>query len=213
MTLTVDGLLDRAPVIVVAVIEDAGDAVPLARALVAGGLPVIEVTLRTPAALEAIRRIADEVPDATVGAGTIVRAAQVADALGAGAEFLVSPGATPTLLDALHAGAAPFLCGAATASELVGLLERGITAAKFFPAEAMGGTAVLRALAGPFPQMRFCPTGGIDAAKAPDYLALGNVPCVGGSWMLDAETVAARDWETVEERARAASDRFAPAAR
>lgn len=209
--MTVDELLDRAPVIAVAVIEDAGDAVPLARALVAGGLPVVEVTLRTAAALAAIGRIAEEVPEAVVGAGTIVSAEQVDAALAAGAGFLVSPGATPALLDALQASNAPFLAGAATASELVALLERGITAAKFFPAEALGGTRVLRALGGPFPQMRFCPTGGIDAARATDYLALENVACVGGSWMLGAETTAARDWDAVERAAREASQRFAPA--
>lgn len=209
--MTVDELLDRAPVIAVAVVEDADDAVPMARALVAGGLPVVEVTLRTGAALEAIRRIADEVPDAVVGAGTVVSAAQVAAALEAGASFLVSPGATPALLDALQASPVPFLAGAATASELVALLERGITAAKFFPAEAMGGVPALRALGGPFGQMRFCPTGGIDAVRAADYLALGNVACVGGSWMLDAATIAAGDWDAVERAAREAAERFAPA--
>src|SRR4051812_30974077 len=189
--LGLDDLLALAPVIPVVVLDDAEDAVPLARALVAGGLPAIEVTLRTPAALGAIERIAAEVPDAVVGAGTIVTAAQAQDACAAGARFLVSPGTSPALLDALQAGGVPFLPGVATASEIVALLERGITHAKFFPAEAMGGDATVRAFAGPFPQMRFCPTGGITPDTAPDYLALANVACVGGSWMTTPRVVAA----------------------
>lgn len=204
MTLTVDELLDRAPVIAVVALDDAADAVPLARALVAGGLPVVEVTLRTPVALEAIRRIAAEVPDAVVGAGTVTSPGQVGEAVAAGAGFLVSPGATPKLLDALEAAPVPFLAGVATASEIVALLERGITTAKLFPAEALGGTRLLRALAGPFPQVRFCPTGGIGVARAGDYLALSNVACIGGSWLADADVVRARDWVTVERRARTA---------
>ncbi|MFF0748498.1 bifunctional 4-hydroxy-2-oxoglutarate aldolase/2-dehydro-3-deoxy-phosphogluconate aldolase [Streptomyces sp. NPDC004267] len=193
------------PVVPVVVIEDAGDAVPLARALVAGGLPLIEVTLRTPAALDAIRAIADAVPEAVVGAGTVVSAAGVADAVGAGARFLVSPGWTDGLLDAMRGSGVPFLPGVSTASEVVALLERGITDMKFFPAEAAGGVPYLKSLAGPLPRARFCPTGGISPASAPAYLALPNVPCVGGTWMLPADALAARDWARVEALARQAA--------
>jgi 2-dehydro-3-deoxyphosphogluconate aldolase/(4S)-4-hydroxy-2-oxoglutarate aldolase len=205
MTLTTDDLLSLAPVIPVVVLDDAAAAVPLARALVAGGLPAIEVTLRTTAALEAIERIAADVPEAIVGAGTVVGDAQCEAALAAGARFLVSPGATPALLDALQAGGTPFLAGTATASDVVALLERGITAAKLFPAEVIGGVDLLRAFAGPFGQMRFCPTGGIDAERAPRYLALPNVACVGGSWMAPPAALRAGDWDAVERAARAAA--------
>lgn len=193
MALTVEELVALAPVVPVVVVDDLEDAVPLAAALVRGGLPAIEVTLRTQPALAAIERIANEVPGAYVGAGTVTTAQQVDDALAAGARFLVSPGATPTLLDAMQASGVPFLAGTATPSDVIALLERGITHAKFFPAEVNGGTKALKAFAGPFPQMRFCPTGGIDLAKAPDYLALPNVVCVGGSWMTkgDVERLAA----------------------
>lgn len=198
-------VLDLAPVVPVVVLDDAADAVPLARALVAGGLPAIEVTLRTPAALDAIRAIADGVPRAVVGAGTVVSAAGVADAVAAGARFLVSPGWTGGLLDAMTASGVPFLPGVATASEVVALLERGISEMKFFPAEAAGGTAYLKSLAGPLPGARFCPTGGISLASAPEYLALPNVGCVGGTWMLPPDAVAARDWGRVEALAREAA--------
>ncbi|GGQ61913.1 bifunctional 4-hydroxy-2-oxoglutarate aldolase/2-dehydro-3-deoxy-phosphogluconate aldolase [Streptomyces pilosus] len=198
-------VLDLAPVLPVVVIDDAADAVPLARALVAGGLPAIEVTLRTPAALDAIRAIAGEVPEAVVGAGTLITPEQVDEVVAAGARFLVSPGWTDTLLDAMRASGVPFLPGVSTASEVVALLERGVREMKFFPAEAAGGTAYLRSLAGPLPQARFCPTGGIGPDTAPDYLALPNVGCVGGSWMLPADAVAARDWARVEELAREAA--------
>jgi 2-dehydro-3-deoxyphosphogluconate aldolase/(4S)-4-hydroxy-2-oxoglutarate aldolase len=197
--MTIDDLLELAPVIPVVVLEDAEAAVPLARALVDAGLRAIEITLRTPAALEAIASVAADVPEAVVGAGTVVSGAQAEDALSAGARFLVSPGSTPALLDAL--AGLPFLAGAVTASEVMALLERGITAAKFFPAETSGGVRALRALAGPFPQMRFCPTGGIDAANAQDYLALPNVACVGGSWMLPPPAVKAGDWGRIRELA------------
>jgi 2-dehydro-3-deoxyphosphogluconate aldolase/(4S)-4-hydroxy-2-oxoglutarate aldolase len=201
--MTADELLDLGPVIPVVVLDDADAAVPLARTLVDAGMRAIEITLRTPAALEAIANVAAEVPDAVVGAGTVLSPAQAQDALGAGAQFLVSPGATPALLDRL--AGMPLLAGAVTASEVMALLERGITAAKFFPAESSGGVRALKALAGPFPQMRFCPTGGIDAAKAPDYLALPNVACVGGSWMLPSPAVQAGDWERIRELATARS--------
>ncbi|MFF3952214.1 bifunctional 4-hydroxy-2-oxoglutarate aldolase/2-dehydro-3-deoxy-phosphogluconate aldolase [Streptomyces sp. NPDC001890] len=194
-------VLDLAPVVPVVVLEDAADAVPLARALVAGGLPAIEVTLRTAAALDAIRAIAAEVPDAVVGAGTVISVRNVADTVAAGARFLVSPGWTDRLLDAMKASGVPFLPGVSTTSEVVALLERGVTEMKFFPAEAAGGTAYLKALSAPLPQARFCPTGGITPASAPSYLALPNVGCVGGSWMVPADAVAAKDWARVERLA------------
>lgn len=198
-------VLDLAPVVPVVVIEDAGDAVPLARALVAGGLPAIEVTLRTPVALAAIGEIAREVPGAVVGAGTVISPEQVTEAVAAGSRFLVSPGWTDVLLEAMRASGVPFLPGVSTASEVVALLERGVREMKFFPAQAAGGTAYLKSLSGPLPQARFCPTGGIGPATAADYLALPNVGCVGGSWMLPQDAVAARDWGRVEELARAAA--------
>ncbi|MGC5397691.1 bifunctional 4-hydroxy-2-oxoglutarate aldolase/2-dehydro-3-deoxy-phosphogluconate aldolase [Streptomyces sp. DT20] len=198
-------VLDLAPVVPVVVLEDAADAVPLARALVAGGLPAIEVTLRTAAALDAIRAIAAEVPDAVVGAGTVISARNVSDTVAAGARFLVSPGWTDALLDAMKASGVPFLPGVSTTSEVVALLERGVTEMKFFPAEAAGGTAYLKALSAPLPQARFCPTGGISLASAPSYLVLPNVGCVGGSWMVPADAVAAGDWARVERLAAEAA--------
>ncbi|KAA0931984.1 bifunctional 4-hydroxy-2-oxoglutarate aldolase/2-dehydro-3-deoxy-phosphogluconate aldolase [Streptomyces apricus] len=198
-------VLELAPVVPVVVVEDVSDAVPLARALVAGGLPAIEVTLRTPVALDAIRAISDAVPDAVVGAGTVISPGQVADSVAAGARFLVSPGWTDALLDAMRGSGVPFLPGVSTTSEVVALLERGVTDMKFFPAEAAGGTAYLKSLGGPLPQARFCPTGGIGPAVAPEYLALPNVLCVGGSWMLPADAVAGGDWARVEELAREAA--------
>ncbi|MFD7972190.1 bifunctional 4-hydroxy-2-oxoglutarate aldolase/2-dehydro-3-deoxy-phosphogluconate aldolase [Streptomyces clavifer] len=198
-------VLDLAPVVPVVVLEDAADAVPLARALVAGGLPAIEVTLRTAAALDAIRAIAAEVPGAVVGAGTVISARNVTETVSAGARFLVSPGWTDTLLDAMEASGVPFLPGVSTTSEVVALLERGVTEMKFFPAEAAGGTAYLKALSSPLPQARFCPTGGISPASAPAYLALPNVGCVGGSWMVPGDAIASKDWARVERLAREAS--------
>jgi 2-dehydro-3-deoxyphosphogluconate aldolase / (4S)-4-hydroxy-2-oxoglutarate aldolase len=182
--MTIDDVLALAPVVPVLVVDDAADAVPLARRLVDQGLRAIEITLRTPAALDAIERVAAEVPDAVVGAGTVISTAQGRAALGAGARFLVSPGATRSLLDGLEGE--PLLPGAVTPSEVIALIERGYTTAKFFPAESSGGIAALKALHGPFPQMRFCPTGGITEQSAPQYLALPNVVAVGGSWMLSS---------------------------
>ncbi|MET8112137.1 bifunctional 4-hydroxy-2-oxoglutarate aldolase/2-dehydro-3-deoxy-phosphogluconate aldolase [Streptomyces prasinus] len=198
-------VLDLSPVIPVVVVEDAADAVPLARALVAGGLPAIEVTLRTPAAPDALRAIAAEVPDAVVGAGTVITPEQVREVVAAGARFLVSPGWTDVLLESMRTSGVPFLPGVSTVSEVVALLERGVREMKFFPALAAGGTPYLKAIAGPLPQARFCPTGGIGPDSAPDYLALPNVACVGGSWMLPADAVAARDWARIERLARAAA--------
>ncbi|GAB2921848.1 bifunctional 4-hydroxy-2-oxoglutarate aldolase/2-dehydro-3-deoxy-phosphogluconate aldolase [Nonomuraea fastidiosa] len=198
-------LLDLAPVIPVVVIEDASTAVPLARALVAGGLPVIEVTLRTPAAREAIAAIAAEVPEATVGAGTVRTAEDVIASVAAGAKFLVSPGTTPSLVEALDSSGVPYLPGAATVSEVMALAERGIKEMKFFPAEAAGGVPYLKAIGGPVPDVRFCPTGGIRLATAPDYLALPNVGCVGGTWLTPADALAAGDWARVEKLAAEAA--------
>ncbi|MER6132094.1 bifunctional 4-hydroxy-2-oxoglutarate aldolase/2-dehydro-3-deoxy-phosphogluconate aldolase [Streptomyces sp. NPDC001815] len=198
-------LLELAPVVPVVVVENVSDAVPLARALVAGGLPAIEVTLRTPVALDAIRAIADGVPDAVVGAGTVISPEQAALSVAAGARFLVSPGWTDALLDAMKASGVPFLPGVSTTSEVVALLERGVREMKFFPAQAAGGTAYLKSLAGPLPQARFCPTGGIGPSVAPEYLALPNVLCVGGSWMLPPDAIESRDWPRVEELAREAA--------
>lgn len=198
-------LLTQAPVVPVVVIEDADDAIPLAEALVAGGLPTIEVTLRTPAALEAISRIADAVPGACVGAGTVVLERDVDAAVRAGARFLVSPGGTPLLLDAMDASGLPYLPGTSSASEVVVLLERGLEYAKFFPAEAAGGVDFLRSLAGPFPGVKFCPTGGITSATAPSYLALPNVVCVGGSWLTPHDALATGDWDRVRQLAAEAS--------
>ncbi len=198
-------VLDLAPVVPVVVLHDVADAVPLARALVAGGLPAIEVTLRTPAALESIRAMAAEVPGAVVGAGTVISPEHVRDTVAAGARFLVSPGWTDALLEAMKASGVPFLPGVSTTSEVVALLERGVREMKFFPAEAAGGTAYLKALSAPLPQARFCPTGGISLASAPSYLALPNVGCVGGSWMVPADAVAAKDWDRVARLAAEAA--------
>ncbi|MEV5891452.1 bifunctional 4-hydroxy-2-oxoglutarate aldolase/2-dehydro-3-deoxy-phosphogluconate aldolase [Nonomuraea fuscirosea] len=198
-------LLDLAPVIPVVVIDDVETAVPLARALVAGGLPAIEVTLRTPAAREAIARIAAEVPEATVGAGTVRTADDISASVAAGARFLVSPGTTPSLVEALEASGVPFLPGAVTVSEAMALAERGIKELKFFPAEAAGGVTYLKSLGGPLPDVRFCPTGGIRVETAPDYLALPNVGCVGGTWLTPADALASGDWARVEKLAAQAA--------
>lgn len=199
-----EALCRRAPVIPVLVIEDAAQARPLAEALIAGGLPVLEVTLRTPAALDAIRDMAS-VEGGVVGAGTLLTSADVEAAQKAGARFGVSPGATPMLLDAARAGDLPLLPGAATATEAMVLMERGYTVQKFFPAEAAGGPAMLRALAGPLPGIRFCPTGGIGPANAADYLSLPNTLCVGGSWIAPKDKVAAGDWQAITALAAAAA--------
>ncbi|WNZ11932.1 bifunctional 4-hydroxy-2-oxoglutarate aldolase/2-dehydro-3-deoxy-phosphogluconate aldolase [Streptomyces sp. 11x1] len=198
-------VLDLAPVLPVVVVDDPADAVPLARALVAGGLPAIEVTLRTPGALDAVRAISAEVPGAVVGVGTVITPTQVSESVAAGARFLVSPGWTEKLLRAMRESGVPFLPGVSTASEVVALLERGVREMKFFPADAAGGTAYLKSLAGPLPQARFCPTGGVGPGNAPEYLALPNVGCVGGTWMLPADALAARDWARIEGLAREAA--------
>jgi 2-dehydro-3-deoxyphosphogluconate aldolase/(4S)-4-hydroxy-2-oxoglutarate aldolase len=201
----VDAVLTRAPVVPVLAIENPDDAVPLARALVDNGLPVLEITLRTDHALGAMRRIAAEVPDACIGAGTVLTPVHLDAVREAGAAFAISPGATEALYDAADLSAIPWIPAVATASELMRGLERGHRRFKFFPAESSGGIVALRSFAGPFPQAKFCPTGGIDAAKAPGYLALGNVVTVGGSWMVPADALAARDWARIGALAREAA--------
>jgi 2-dehydro-3-deoxyphosphogluconate aldolase / (4S)-4-hydroxy-2-oxoglutarate aldolase len=204
-----DELLGDVRIVPVITVSDEDAAVGLAQALVAGGLPVLEITLRTPAGLPAIKRIAEEVEGAIVGAGTVTTPAQLFAARKAGARFIVSPGCTDALVDAAAWAGGAFLPGAATATEVLRLLEHEITLMKFFPAEASGGTAALRALAGPFPAVRFCPTGGIGAELAPSYLALANVVCVGGSWMVPGEAIARGDWAAIRALAAEASGRAA----
>ena len=200
-----EALLRHAPVIPVLTVEGADDAVPLAAALVAGGLPLLEVTLRTEGALKAITAMAKQVPGAIVGAGTIRTADQAKAAVDAGATFLVSPGATPQVIAAVQKLGVPFLPGCATASEAMRLAEEGFRFLKFFPAEAAGGVNYLKSLAAPLADLRFCPTGGIDAEKAKAYLALPNVVCVGGSWITPAAALKAGDWATVTRLSREAS--------
>ncbi len=195
-------LLRLAPVVPVLVIEDAETAVPLARALVKGGLKLLEVTLRTPAALDSIRRIAGEVEDAVVGAGTVLHPDDMDRAKSAGAQFAVSPGLTDALATP---GSLPLLPGAATASEVMRAIEAGFSYLKFFPAVPAGGIGALKALAGPFPDIGFCPTGGIDAASAPEFLKLANVICIGGSWVAPAQAVRDGDWARITELAAAAA--------
>ena len=201
----VDALLSRAPVLPVLAIEHLDDAVPLARALVDAGLPVLEVTLRTAVALDAIRLIVAEVAGACVGAGTVLGATALAAVVEAGASFAIAPGATEALYLAAATAPIPFIPAIATASELMRGLEHGHTRFKFFPAEAAGGTTALRAFAGPFPQVRFCPTGGIDADKARVYLREPNVITVGGSWMVPKAALEMRDWARIAALASIAS--------
>lgn len=199
-----DALFRHACIVPVLTIETLDVAEPLARTLVDAGLPVLEVTLRTPVALQAIERMRD-VTGAVVGAGTVLDAHDLDAVERAGAMFAISPGATPTLLRAAADRATPLLPGVATASELMRGLDAGFRRFKFFPAESSGGIAALRGFAGPFAGVRFCPTGGIDAAKAPDYLALANVFAVGGSWMVPAQAVRTRDWPAIATLARSAA--------
>ena len=198
-------LLALAPVVPVVIVDDVAHAVPMARALVAGGIRTIEVTLRTPAALEAIRAIAAEVPEAVVGVGTVLDAQQLEAARAAGAKFAVSPGVSPRLLDAADAGTLPLLPGVATVGEAMTLLERGYRHLKLFPAVPVGGVALLKAWASPLPQLRFCPTGGIKPDTVHDFLALPNVACVGGSWLTPKDKLKAGDWAGIERLAREAA--------
>jgi 2-dehydro-3-deoxyphosphogluconate aldolase/(4S)-4-hydroxy-2-oxoglutarate aldolase len=201
----IEEILTISPVIPVIVIDDINDAVPLAQALVNGGLRVLEVTLRSEVALAAISRIIQAVPEAIVGAGTVLCMEDLSKAIAAGSRFLVSPGSTATLVDAALQQSIPFLPGVATASEAMNLLEKGFSHLKFFPAQAAGGIPMLKSLHGPLPHLKFCPTGGITELIAPDYLALDNVLCVGGSWMLDKTAIAAQNWDSIEAKARTAA--------
>ncbi|MEV6910688.1 bifunctional 4-hydroxy-2-oxoglutarate aldolase/2-dehydro-3-deoxy-phosphogluconate aldolase [Amycolatopsis sp. NPDC051071] len=198
-------LLGLSPVMPVVVLDDAADAAPTARALLAGGIGVIELTLRTPAALASIERIAAEVPEIVIGAGTVTAPEHAKQAADAGAKFLVTPGCTDSVLDAAFDTGLPFLPGASTVSEAMRLAERGLTALKFFPAEASGGVAYLKSIAGPLPALRFCPTGGITVKTAPDYLALSTVGCIGGSWLTPKDALAAKDFAKIEALAAEAS--------
>lgn len=197
-----DRILAQSPIVPVITIERVEDAVPLARAFVAGGITALEITLRTPAAPAAAATIAQSVPDAVLGLGTVLTPLDLEAARGLQARFVVSPGATPELLDAASAGELPFLPGVQTASEIMAALLRGFDVLKFFPAGQAGGPAMLRALAGPFPQVRFCPTGGVGEDNFTDWLALPNVVAVGGSWLAPAAEVRAGDWATITARAR-----------
>ena len=203
--LTIREIMQISPVMPVLVINREEDAVPLARALVAGGLRVLEITLRTSAALEAIRLIAEQVPDAVVGVGTVTRPEQFAQVKALGAVFAVSPGMTNQLIDAARAAALPFLPGVMTPSDVMRAMEVGLDALKLFPAEQAGGIGMLKAIGGPLPEMKFCPTGGVTVTSAPAYLALPNVGCVGGSWIAPADLVRSGNWAAITELARAAS--------
>ena len=199
-------VLNSGPVMPVMVIQNLDDAIPLAEALVAGGIKVLEITLRTPIALEAIKLISENVKDAIVGAGTITTPEQLQAAEDAGAVFAISPGLTPKLLSAAQAGNIALIPGIATLSELMQGMEYGLDHFKFFPAEAAGGIPMLKAIAGPVPYVTFCPTGGISPNNYRDYLALGNVACVGGSWLAPQDAVKAKDWNQVTLLAKQATD-------
>ncbi len=201
-------LLALGRVIPVITIDRLEDAVPLARALVAGGARLLEITLRTPAGLAGAEAIMREVPDAVVGIGTVLTPADLRRAERIGARFALSPGATPTLLDAAAAAGIPFMPGVATASELMEAMARGFDTVKFFPATAAGGLAYLKALAGPFPQARFCPTGGLTEGNAADWLAQPNVAAVGGSWLTPAAEIAAGQWDAIAARAARSRERL-----
>jgi 2-dehydro-3-deoxyphosphogluconate aldolase / (4S)-4-hydroxy-2-oxoglutarate aldolase len=194
-----------APVIPVVTIEDARRSIDLAQALVAGGLPVVEVTLRTSAALDAIAAIAKAVPEAVVAAGTVLQPSQIGEVIDAGAKMIVTPGTPRRLAEALAEADIPVMPGCSTATEAMELATLGFEALKFFPAAASGGPAWLKAISGPLPQLSFCPTGGLDPASAPAYLALANVPCVGGAWVAPAKAIADGDFAGIERLAREAA--------
>lgn len=205
MTASIKEIMNTSPVVPVMVINKLEHAVPLAEALVKGGLKVLEITLRTPVAIDAIKRIKAEVPGAIVGAGTVINLETLRLAIDAGSEFLVSPGVTESLIDAALKTGVPILPGVISPSEVMRLLEKGVTEMKFFPAEAAGGIPMLKSIGGPLPQATFCPTGGISPKNAREYLALGNVACVGGSWMAPADLVDAEDWTEITRRAAEAA--------
>ncbi len=198
-------ILKSQPVMPVLIIEKLEDAVPLARALAAGGLKAIEITMRTACALDAIKAVAEESPDTLVGAGTILTPADYAAAVKAGSKFIVSPGATPALFAAAKDSDVPFLPGTSTASEIMKAREEGLRTVKFFPAEQSGGAPFLKAISSPIADMSFCPTGGISLKNAKDYLSLPNVVCVGGSWVAPKELVAAGDWAWITKLAAEAA--------
>ena len=204
-TETILAIARRSPVIPVLTIDDARLSIPLARTLVEAGLPVVEVTLRTSTALEAISAIAKAVPEAIVGAGTVLHPRQISEAAEAGAKFIVTPGTPPRLAESLADASVPVLPGCSTISEAMMLASLGFEILKFFPAAAFGGPVWLKACAGPLPSLKFCPTGSIDAETAPAYLALPNVVCVGGTWMVPAQALAAGDFATIGELSRRAS--------
>lgn len=206
MGLPINEIVRVAPVIPVMVVERIEDAVPLAKALYNGGLKVLEITLRTPCALDAITAMVEALPaDAVIGAGTIITPEDLEKAVKAGSTFLVSPGTTPALIEAAKSCSIPLLPGVATPTEAMNLYVQGFTYLKFFPAEAAGGVSMLKSIGGPLPQITFCPTGGIDLAKAPTYLALPNVQCVGGTWMAPKELMKAGRWDEIERLAREAA--------
>lgn len=203
--MTIEDILALSPVMPVVTIANPDRAAPLARALLAGGIRTIEITLRTPAALAAVASIARDVPELVIGVGTVLTAQDLKASAEAGASFAISPGSTPELMDAARHGPIPYLPAVATAGELMAGLDRGYTTFKFFPAAAAGGVATLKAFAGPFPGVRFCPTGGISLATAPDYLALPTVLCAGGSWIAPEAAIEAGDTATIERLAREAA--------
>ncbi|MBF6647438.1 bifunctional 4-hydroxy-2-oxoglutarate aldolase/2-dehydro-3-deoxy-phosphogluconate aldolase [Methylobacter sp. BlB1] len=205
MTVSIKDIMYTSPVVPVMVINKLEHAVPLAHALVEGGLKVLEITLRTPIALDAIKRIKAEVPGAIVGAGTVINVDTLQKAIDAGSEFIVSPGVTESLIDAAIKSSVPILPGVISPSEVMRLMEKGITEMKFFPAEAAGGIPMLKSIGGPLPQVTFCPTGGISLKNAADYLALSNVACIGGSWMAPADLVDKEDWDEIKRRATEAA--------
>ncbi|MCF2847270.1 bifunctional 4-hydroxy-2-oxoglutarate aldolase/2-dehydro-3-deoxy-phosphogluconate aldolase [Pseudoalteromonas sp. ACER1] len=204
--MSIEKILSSAPVVPVVVIEKLEDAAPLARALYNGGLKALEITLRTPIAAEAVKLMKEAVPGAYVGTGTVVDKATFNASVEAGADFMVSPGVNDELLALAKDTDIPFLPGAATPSEVMKLASHGFKFLKFFPAEAAGGTAMLKSIGGPLPQVTFCPTGGISLETAPNYLALKNVICVGGTWMLDKQLIENKDWQAIEALARQASE-------
>ena len=197
MSKTIKEIMNSSPIVPVMVINNVEHAVPLAKALVKGGITTLEITLRTEAALESITRIKAEVPEATVGAGTIINIETLNKAIAAGAEFIVSPGTTDAMIDAAIATGVPLLPGVANPSEAMRLLEKGITEMKFFPAEAAGGIPMLKSIGAPIPQITFCPTGGVNQKNVKDYYKLSNVACVGGSWMCAANLVEAENWDEI----------------
>jgi 2-dehydro-3-deoxyphosphogluconate aldolase / (4S)-4-hydroxy-2-oxoglutarate aldolase len=206
VALSINEILKIAPVVPVMVVERIEDAVPLARALYNGGLKVLEITLRTSCALDAIAAMVENLPaDAVIGAGTIITPKDLEAAVKVGSTFLVSPGTTPALIEAAKASSVPLLAGVATPTEAMNLYVQGFTHQKFFPAEAAGGVPMLKSIGGPLPQITFCPTGGIDLARAPSYLALPNVACVGGTWMAPKELMKAGRWDEIERLAREAA--------